>query len=69
MGTLRKIYSHFNLNLLPETEALHQRYLEENYQYKYGRFHYKPEDYGITDENIKETMKEYLKFLENPDIF
>ena len=65
METVKQIYSHLNLNLPPKTEVLLQSHLQENYQHKYGKVHYKPEDFGITDELIKENMKEYLEYFAN----
>ena len=63
MGTVRQIYAHFNLNLTPKTEELLQSYLEENKQHKYGKVHYTAEEFGLTDEIIKENMKEYLEYF------
>ena len=65
MGTVRQIYAHLNLNLPPKTEELLQSHLLENYQHKYGKAEYKAEDYGITDDMIKENMKEYLEYFAN----
>jgi len=65
MASVKKIYSHFCLNFPPETEALLQSHLKENYQHKHGRVHYHADDYGITDEVIKENMTDYLKHFEN----
>ena len=63
MGTIRKIYSHFNLNLTPGAEAAMQRYLEENPQNKHGKHEYTLQQFGITDEDINKNFAEYLQYF------
>ena len=65
METIRKIYSHFNLNLTPGAEAAMQRYLEENPQNKHGKHEYTLEQFGITDEDINKNFAEYLRYFKD----
>ena len=59
---MKRIYSHFDLTLSPETVESMLIYLQENSQYKYGKVEHNAEDYGITDEVIRENMKDYLNY-------
>ena len=63
MAIVKKVYSQFFLNFPSKTEQLFRSHLKENYQHKHGKVVYKAEDYGITDEVIKENMKEYLEYF------
>jgi hypothetical protein len=58
IGTVRGIYSHFDLTLAPETEGAMRRWLAANPPAKLGEHRYRLEDYGVTEEDVTEALGE-----------
>ena len=60
LSTVRRIYAHFGLNLSADTEAAMQGFLAENPQGKHGKHSYSSEEFGITDDQVRERFAEYI---------
>ncbi|WP_370400761.1 sulfotransferase family protein [Sulfitobacter sp. JB4-11] len=60
IGTVRRIYDKFDLEVTPEFEARMQAYLAENQQGKYGRHRYSNAEYAIDTDALKARYKAYF---------
>jgi hypothetical protein len=60
LGTLRRIYAHFDLELGPEQEAAFAGYVRDNPQGKHGAHRYSLEEYGLSAEAVRERLGFYL---------
>ena len=62
--TIKQIYSYFGWDLTPETIDLIRKHREANEQNKHGKAEQpKGEKYGVSDEDIKENLKEFFEFF------
>ncbi|MFZ0546849.1 MAG: sulfotransferase [Candidatus Promineifilaceae bacterium] len=60
IGTIKKIYDHFNLLYTAEFEAAMAQYIANNPKGKHGRHQYDSADFGLTDEAIRERIPPYF---------
>jgi hypothetical protein len=60
IGVIRGIYRRFDLTLQLEVEASMQKWLEEHAEGKPGFHRYKAEDFGLTEDMIREQFAEYI---------
>jgi hypothetical protein len=59
MTVLHDIYSHFDLEFTEETAALLETRIAEKPTAQEGEHEYKIEDFGLTDAQVRETLKTY----------
>ena len=59
MTVLRDIYSNFDMELTEETAALIETRIAEKPTAQEGEHEYAIEDFGLTDEQVRETLKTY----------
>jgi hypothetical protein len=59
LGTLRRIYGHFGLELGAETESRLAAYVRENPKGKHGAHDYSLEEYGLSAEAVRERLRFY----------
>lgn len=59
MTKLREIYGHFDLELTDETAQLLQERIDEKPTSQEGEHEYAIEDFGLTNEEVRETLKTY----------
>ncbi len=60
IGTTKKVYAHFGLEWTNAFEATLNHYMTENPKDKHGKHQYSSENFGLTDEAIRERFSEYL---------
>ena len=65
LGAVRKIYSHFGLPWTEDTENAVKMHLTTNPKDKFGKHKYNLEEWGITEEDIKETFNELQEYLDS----
>ncbi len=66
---LEDVYRHFGFNLTSETRASIRDYLSENPEHKHGVHNYRPEDFGLTGEVIRQRFTAYIgSFLDSVDL-
>ena len=63
LTTVKEIYANFGWDLTPEVMENMQCYLEENRQHKYGKHTYNIEDMGITKDDVKKLLSEYIEYF------
>ena len=56
---MRRIYDFIGLALTPETERTMQRWIAGNPQNKHGVHRYRLEDFGYTEEGLRQDFTEY----------
>ena len=61
MGVVRGIYGHFGLDLAGEAETVMQRYVDENPRGKHGAHEYDLEQYGLTQEAVRDRLAFYTE--------
>jgi hypothetical protein len=61
IGTLRGIYDHFGLVWPDFHEKRLHAYIQKNPRDKYGKHHYKSEDFGMTDKIVNNYFTEYIE--------
>jgi hypothetical protein len=66
VGTMRKVYAHFDEPLSAEAEARMQRLAQENPQHKHGKHVYALADYGLTAEGVRKRYGEYIERFRIP---
>ena len=59
MTKLREIYSHFDLEWTDETARLLQERIDQKPTSQEGEHEYAIEDFGLTNEEVRETLKTY----------
>lgn len=59
--TIRQIYNHFNLPWPEGYDRVLQEAIAQNPRNKYGRHHYKSEDFGTTDQAIRDQFQAYCE--------
>lgn len=70
MGSIRNIYDHFGFQMTPETEVQIKRYVEANPKNKHGTHSYNMSDYGITNEDLRDSFGPFLEYFKDksPDL-
>lgn len=69
MSAVKDLYSHFNFNLAPDAEEAMKCHMVDNKQNKHGKHSYGIEDFGITVDDIKTSMKTFLEYYKDqPDL-
>ena len=63
MAAMKDIYSHFGWDMTPETERSMQNHMEENRQHKLGQHKYSLEQYGITEQEVKDNLTDFLEYF------
>ena len=64
LGEVRKLYDYFGMTLTPDAEDAMRHYLENDpKKTKYGNYTYTLEEFNITEEDLKETFKEYIALM------
>ena len=63
LAAVRKIYSHFKLELTPEVEASMRRHLEENKREKHGKHEYTKTP--VTEEELFDVFGDLLDYLKD----
>ena len=63
MAVVKDMYSHFGWELSSEGLEHMQGHLEENRQNKLGKHSYNIAEWGITEDDLKDTLPEYLEFF------
>lgn len=59
MTVLRDIYAHFDLELTPDVAGLLEQRISEKPTSQEGEHEYSIEDFGLTNEQVRETLKTY----------
>lgn len=57
---IREIYEHFGLDLTPETQRRMEDYLRANPKHKHGVHVYRPEDFGLDADLVREKFGDYV---------
>lgn len=60
LGTVRAIYHHFGLTLLPEVEEQMRNFIADNPQGKHGKHNYSADEFGITDDEVRSRFADYI---------
>ena len=66
VGTMRKLYRHFDEPFTPEAEARMQRLMRENPQNKHGKHVYSLEEFGLTAEGVRRHFRDYCEQFSIP---
>ena len=61
IGSVRRVYDHFGLELTDAAEQRMRRWLDENPRGKYGEHVYRAEDFGLTDDMIAARFGAYMQ--------
>ncbi len=71
LGSVRRIYHHFDLPLVPETEARMRSFLDDNPRAGHGTHHYSLERFGLSADAVRRAFKGYYERFrvahEDPD--
>ena len=63
MAAVKEIYANFGWEVTPHMIENMQRHMQENKQNKYGKHTYNIEDMGITKEDVKQHLSEYIEYF------
>jgi len=63
MGVVRRIYSHFDMELTSESETAMIRFLAENPQNRHGVHRYTLEEYGLDRDSERSSFEFYTNFF------
>jgi len=66
VGTVRRIYQHFHLPMSAEVEQRFQRYADAHPMGKHGKHDYRLEEYGLTEQQIRERFAFYIERFQVP---
>ena len=61
IGTMRRLYAHFDEPLSSEAIARMTRQVAENPQHKHGRHRYSLEEFGLTAEGVRRHFADYCE--------
>jgi hypothetical protein len=61
IAVIRGIYRRFDLTLAPEVEETMRKWLDDHAKARPGFHRYKAEDFGLTDDAIREEFAEYIE--------
>ena len=64
MAIVKRIYDKFDIALTPEATSNMQQFLDENPKDKHGAHKYTLDDFGLNEDQIKNSFKSYYKFLD-----
>jgi len=59
IGQMKKLYSHFDEPFTDETEAAMRGFMADNPKGKFGKHAYTLEQFGVTEDEVKERYKDY----------
>lgn len=60
LGTIRSIYEHYGLRLCEDTAAAMSAWLAANPQGKHGKHSYSSEEFGISDDDVRNAFSAYI---------
>lgn len=60
LGTVRRIYAHYGLQLSEETHDAMRSWLAENPQGKHGKHSYSSGEFGISDDDVRQSFSAYI---------
>lgn len=63
IGSVRKIYRHFNMELAKTSEEKMQLYLCANPRHKHGAHKYSWDDYNLDRESTQQEFEQYTKYM------
>jgi hypothetical protein len=66
VGTVRRIYQHFNIAMTAEAENRFQQYADAHPMGKHGKHDYKLEEYGLTEQQILDRFAFYIERFKVP---
>jgi hypothetical protein len=66
VGTVRRAYEHFGLDLTDEAAAAMQSFLDENPADKHGRHLYQFESIGMDEQEVRAMFENYQSYFEIP---
>jgi hypothetical protein len=66
IGTMRKLYAHFDEQFTPEAEAGMRKLMADKPQGKHGRHDYSLEEFGLTAAGVREHFRDYCERFEIP---
>ena len=61
IGTMRKLYEHFDTPFTTEVERCMKKMLEDNPKGKFGKHEYSLDEFGLTAEHIRERYSDYCQ--------
>ena len=61
IGTMRRLYAHFDEPLGPEAIARMTRLVQENPQHKHGKHRYSLEEFGLTAADVRRHFRDYCE--------
>jgi hypothetical protein len=61
VGTMRRLYAHFEEPLSPEAEAQMTRLAQENPQHKHGKHVYALEEFGLDAAGVRKRYRDYIE--------
>lgn len=61
LGTVNRIYAHYDLEMSDDTARVMQDWLAANPQGKHGKHAYSSEEYGISDDDVRNGFADYIK--------
>lgn len=60
MGAIQRIYDHYGLTLSEATAEAMQAFIMDNPQGKHGAHKYSSDEFGITDDNVRDRFQNYI---------
>lgn len=60
LGTVRRIYAHYGLQMSEETSEAMRAWLAANPQGKHGKHSYSSEEFGISDNDVRNAFSSYI---------
>ncbi len=66
IGTMRKLYAHFNEPLTPAAEAAMTKLMAASPQGKHGAHHYTLEEFGLTAAGVRKHFRDYCEQFQIP---
>lgn len=61
IGTVQQIYDHFEYKLSQEMKQNLQQYINSNPRYKYGKYSYSLEEFGLDMDQVNEAFEDYIE--------
>ena len=63
LAEVKEIYSNFGWEMTPQTLEKMQHHVQNNKRHKYGKYTYNLQEMGITKEDVKEHLAEYIEYF------
>ena len=63
LAGVKEIYAHFGWEVTPQMMENMQRHIEENKQHKFGKHKYSLEEMGVSEDDLKEIVPEFLDYF------